>query len=217
MQGKKRGAGFKELAEWISAHPPIKAILLVIDCPDLLWHIYEQAGKRCGDDKSLLRYYFRKLVKLGLVRCLTPELKGTQPGRIYALTNKGIEIRKILCQKDRIEFVYRRLRGIDWHKYGRVVLGQQRIALLKVLDTAYSQRFYEIVEKISINLNYKTRAQTQGMAYQNVNKTLHWLVQEGLVMPEEFPGKKKRHKPVRRYRLASEGELMKKQIMVMAV
>lgn len=208
----KRGASFKELTDWISSHPVKKAIVFVIDKPNLLWHIYQEARKRCEQEITTMRYHMRELIKAGIIRSLTPNLKGKQPGRIYDLTKIGIEIKKILCQKQRIEFNHIRLRGIDWYKYGRVILGQQRIALLKILDSSYSQRLSEIVEKTKGAFHYKTRDKTLGIAIQNVNNTLRWLIKEKLIMSEKFPWEKKRHKPITKYRLTEEGDLFKRQM-----
>lgn len=51
-----------------------------------------------------------------------------------------------------------------------------------------------------------------GMVRQNVNNTLRWLIGEGLVIGEQFPRRRKRHKPITKYRLTEEGELFRRQI-----
>jgi DNA-binding HxlR family transcriptional regulator len=216
MQEVKRGKDSGELAKQISTNPIMKAIVAVIDGPNLLGYIYGDVYKRGGWNKSLVRYYFKKLTKLGILTSLTPELKGKQPGRVYDFTRKGVEIKKIYCSHEGREFVHKRLKGIDWYKYRKVLLGHQRVAIIKALDFQNSQRMSEIYEKIMKEFKYKTNIGKLGMARQNVFNTLQWLTKKGLVSKEEFPRKKKWQKPTTKYRLTQEGELMQKQIIAMS-
>lgn len=207
----KRGASFKELTDWVYFHPVKKAIVFIIDKPNLLWHIYHEARKRCEQEITTMRYHMRELIKAGIIRSLTPNLKGKQPGRIYDLTSTGIKIRRMLCQRQRIMFSHIRIKGIDWYKYSKVVLGRQRIALLKALDFSYSLTVNEIVNK-TMKFHYKTRGKILGIFRSNVYNTLQKLKKQNLVVRGYFPGQKKKHKPIIKYRLTEEGDLFKRQI-----
>ena len=220
MSGRKSGESLQDLSSWVYySHSIWKIIISAIDSPKLLSHIYTHGNTATGLNKQLFRYHIRKLVKLKLIKCLTPKLKPKEPGKIYDLTRKGLRIKKMLCDKENKDCLYKRLENIDWYKYGKVILASQRVALLRALDN-YPQRIYEIVAKIRKKLHYKTYTQktsghpsdkARGMVRQNVNNTLRWLIKKGLVISEQFPGKRKRHKPIAKYRLSEEGELIKKQ------
>ena len=220
MSGKKRGKSLRDLSSWVCSHPVRKAIIFAIDTPKLLSHIYAYGNTATGLNKLLFRHHIQKLVDLKIIKCLTPKLKSKESGKVYALTRKGLRIREIICDKENKHCLYKRLENIDWYKYGKVILGPQRVALLRVLDN-YPQRIYEITEKIRKKLRYKTYMQKTrgqpsdqawGMVRQNVNNTLRWLIKKGLVINEQFPRRKKRHKPITKYRLTEEGELLRKQI-----
>ena len=170
----------------------------------------------------MFRHHIQKFVNLKIIKCLTPKLKAKEPGKVYGLTGKGLKIKKIICDKENKDCVYRRLNGIDWHKYGKVILGPQRVALLKALDNERPQRIYELVDRIKEKLNYKTHTQkirnqpqdkAWGMIRQNVNNTLRWLIEQGLVVDEKFPGRKRKHKPITKYRLTREGDLIRRQML----
>ena len=212
MLARKSDESLQILSSWVCSHPARKAIILAIDSPTLL-------------NKLSFRYHIQKLVKLKIVKCLTPNLKSKEPGKVYDLTRKGLRVKEIICDKENKACLYKRLENIDWYKYGKVILGPQRVALLRTLDDKDSQRIYEIVAKIKRKLHYKTYMQKTrgqpsdkawGMVRQNVNNTLRWLIKEGLVVKEQFPRRRKKHKPISKYRLTEEGVLIRKQIEYLA-
>ena len=222
MSRKKRGESLQDLSSWVHySHSIWKIIISAIDAPKLLSHIYAHGNTATGLNKLTFRYHIRKLVKLKIIRCLTPKLKPKKPGKVYDLTRKGLRIKEILCDKENKDYIYKRLENIDWYKYGKVILGPQRVALLRALDDKHPQRIYEIAAKIKRKLRYRTYMQKTrghpsdkawGMVRQNINNTLRWLIKKGLVVDEQFPGRKKRHKPITKYLLTGEGELFRKQI-----
>ncbi|MCK5601656.1 hypothetical protein KAR91_07305 [Candidatus Pacearchaeota archaeon] len=210
MPGRKSDESLQILSSWVCSHPVRKTILFAIDTPKLLSHMF--------------RHHIQKLVNLKIIRCLTPRLKPKEPGKVYDLTRKGLRIKEILCDKENKDCIYRRLENIDWYKYGKVILGPQRVVLLRALDNC-PQRICEIVGKIKRKLHYKTYLQKTGghpsdkawgMVRQNVNNTLRWLIREGLVIGERFARRRKRHKPITKYRLSEEGELFRRQIEYLA-
>ena len=206
MSERKSDESLQILSSWICSHPVRKTIISAIDSPKLLSHMFQ--------------HHIRKLVKLKLIKCLTQKLKPKEPGKVYDLTRKGLRLKEMLCDKENKDCLYKRLENIDWYKYGKVILGSQRVTLLRALDI-YPQRIHELVMKIKRKLHYKTYMQktggypsdkARGMVRQNVNNTLRWLMKEGLVIDEQFPRRRKRNKPITKYRLTGEGELFRKQI-----
>ena len=206
MSERKSDESLQILSSWVCNHPVRKAIILAIDSPKLLSHMF--------------RHHIQKLVNLKIIKCLTPKLKPKESGKVYGLTRKGLRIKEMICDKENKDCLYNRLENIDWYKYGKVILGPQRVALLRALDNN-PQRIYEIVGKIKRKLRYKTYLQktsghpsdtARGMVRQNVNNTLRWLIEKGLVVSEQFPRRKRKHKPITKYRLTKEGELFRKQI-----
>ncbi len=220
MSERKSGKSLQILSSWVCSNSVWKTIIFAIDAPKLLSHIYACGNTATGLNKPLFRYHIRKLVKLKLIRCLTPGLKSKESGKVYDLTRQGLRVKEIICDKENKDCIYKRLDNIDWYIYGKVILGSQRVVILRALDN-YPQRIYELVRKITRNLHYKTYMQKTsnhpsdkawGMVRQNVNNTLRWLIKKELVISEQFPGKRKRHKPITKYRLTEGGELIKKQI-----
>lgn len=206
MSERKSDESLQILSSWVCNHPVRKAIILAIDSPKLLSHMF--------------RHHIQKLVNLKIIKCLTPKLKPKESGKVYGLTRKGLRIKEMICDKENKDCLYNRLENIDWYKYGKVILGPQRVALLRALDNN-PQRIYEIVGKIKRKLRYKTYLQktsghpsdtARGMVRQNVNNTLRWLIEKRLVVSEQFPRRKRKHKPITKYRLTKEGELFRKQI-----
>ncbi|MFH1237945.1 MAG: hypothetical protein V1491_00725 [archaeon] len=221
MSGRKSDDSLKALSLWVCSHPIRESILFTFDAPKLLSHVYEYGNTATGLNKLRFRHHIQKLFDLKIIKCLTPKLKPKESGKIYALTRKGLRIKELICHKEHKSCIYNRLENIDWYKYGKVLLGPQRIALLRALDNKYSQRIYEIVGKIKRKLHYRTYTQkissqpsdkAWGMVRQNVNNTLRWLIKKELVINEQFPRRKKSHKPISKYRLTEEGELFRKQI-----
>ena len=224
MSETKSGENLQILSSWICSISVWKIIISAIDAPNLLSHIYTHGNTATGLNKQLFRYHIQKLVKLKLIKCLTPNLKSKEPGKVYDLTRRGLRVKEIICDKENKDCLYKRLDNIDWYIYGKVILGSQRVVLLRTLDN-YPQRIYEIVGKIKRKLHYKTYMQKTkghpsdkawGMVRQNVNNTLRWLIKKELVISEQFPGKRKRNKLITKYRLTEEGELIKKQIGYLA-
>lgn len=222
MLGKKEGKNVEELSLLVSSHPVQKAIVFAINAPKLLSHIYIYGSKATKLNQGLFRHHIRQLTNRGIIKYLTPKLKFKEAGKVYDLTEKGLKVKKIICAKENKICLYKRLKNIDWYKYGKIVLGSQKIALLKVLDNKEPQRISKLVRIIRDRLHYKTQPQRArnypndkawGMVRQNVNNTLQWLVRRGLVVAEKFPRKKKRQIPITKYRLSEEGETIKRQML----
>lgn len=220
MPERRSDESLQILSSWVCSNSVWKTIISAIDAPKLLSHIYACGNTATGANKLLFRYHIQKLVKLKLIRCLTPNLKSKEPGKVYDLTRQGLRVKEIICDKENKDCLYKRIENIDWYNYGKVILGPQRVVLLRALDSC-PQRICEIVGKIKGKLHYKTHMQKTrgqpsdkawGMVRQNVNNTLRWLIKEKLVVSEQFPGKRKKHKPITKYRLSEEGELIKKQM-----
>lgn len=219
MPDRRSNESLQILSSCVCNNPIWKTIISSIDAPKLLSHIYTHGNTASGLNKLLFRYHIQKLVKLKIIKCLTPNLKSKESGKVYDLTGKGLRVKKILCDKENKDCIYKRIENIDWYKYGKVILGSQRVAILRALDN-YPQRICEIVGKIKRKFHYKTYMQKTrghpsdkalGMVRQNVNNTLRWLIKKGLAISDQFPGKRKRHKPIVKYRISEEGELVKKQ------
>lgn len=215
----KRGASLKKLLEWISAHPVRRSIIVVVDGPKLPSHIAKEAAKRCGKINLKISNIIRDFQRLGIMRCLTPKLKNGEKGRVFDFTNKGLEIKRVLCGEEGKKSFYSRLRGVNWYKYGWVISGSQKIALFKILDINIAQTLHEIMEKTK-EQGYKTRPQrlhcqpgdeARGITRMNLFDILKKAITEKLVeRKEEIWGKKRKRG---KYKLTKEGGLIKEQIL----
>lgn len=99
------------------------AVLEVMSKPKTPAEIRDQISLNKTQNLSLT---LNNLVKSGLIYCLNPKAR---TGKLYGVTKKGIKVRRKQGFKD-----YHQLDGVDWNKYGFVVSGRQRRAILKILD-----------------------------------------------------------------------------------
>lgn len=202
----KRGA--KNLFPWIYNNRIRKKILVMLEKPTIISEIAENIRKIFElKEAPKISAYIEQLEKTGILRCLTPQLKRGKPGRIYDLSEKGIKIKKKICKKDNIPFIYKKYEDIDWKNYGWCLTGKQKTALVRVLD-ANAVRKPELVKRTKEF--YKNKRNIKGITIQNIHDILQQMVKRGIVKIEIEQKKKKQF---RKYKLSKKGLKIKEMII----
>jgi len=153
------------------------------------------------------------LRKEGLVKCLTPELPGGQPGRVYGLTRKGRQLQRQLAKDDGLSVRYYQPR-LDWRSYGWVACGGQRRPVIRALSKEL-MRPKQILQHTKHHYQPGTQSslgQSLGISRQNLNDILQQVVARGIVVKEKETSNK-RGRDLMKYRLTNTGEKIK-QLLV---
>ena len=206
----KRGASLHRLLEWIYGERILKAIVVVSDRPMISSEIRKAVMKRLDIEQVKITEHIQKLGNFDILKCLTPKLKRVVIGRVYGLSESGIKLRKQLCKRDNMKFSYRQVPKVSWYKYGWVICGSQKLAVIRAIPCG-GARLRDIVEKT--NEFYVNRAGKEGIKKENVEDILRRMlirkvVRKGYEIRQR--GRKKRIVTV--YRLTNMGKLIKNQV-----
>ncbi len=206
MNGQGKEVLFSKLLESIEKNSIIKAIVFTFDMPRISSHIQERVRKQLGfEKKPVISRHLVFLEKRKIIKTLTLKLRPGSVGRVYGLSNIGIEVRKLLCAKYNIPFEYYCPGNVDWQDYGWAVSGSEKRALFRAMSTEAKRNveIHELTKQF-----YTTRKEkVKGMSRQHVND----LLQEGIkrkifsVEKEE----RRRKKTIVRYKLSNKGMKIK--------
>lgn len=208
-----RGEKSDKLATCIYRDRFKKAIISVIDKPTIISEIERNVAKRLDlKYERKINNYVEDLGKAGTIQCLTPELKKSKPGRVYSLSKIGVRIKKKICKKEKLSFVYNEIDDVNWENYGWCLTGTQKKSLITALDQKPLRQF-EIRRKIKEF--YRNRVNNRGISRQNLNDILKQMTSRGITIKEEtwITKIKKRTRPVRKYKLSEEGLKIKEQVL----
>ncbi|MFH0797159.1 MAG: hypothetical protein V2A65_08925 [Candidatus Omnitrophota bacterium] len=115
-----------------------KAIVAVLNAPRTVSEITGDVIKRLDlKDKPKIGKTLKELEQRRIIRCLTLKLKNGEPGRVYGLTKKGIDIVRRIYREIGERFEYRKLNRINWYDYGWCMNGSQKKAIIKALLHPY--------------------------------------------------------------------------------
>lgn len=167
-----------------------KAVLEVMSKPKNPAEIRGQIGlSRANNISSTLK----QLIDLNLIRCLNSKAK---TGKLYGLTKRGENLRKILLKEKSMPFNYAEPH-LNWPLYGWVICGRQKRAILKALSAPMSLRY--IKDKAH---NYNPR-----ISRENANDILQLFVKKEIAL--------KQRQGVRViFTLTKQGEKIRNQLLI---
>ena len=202
----RRGASTHFLFDWIYTHLILKSIIATFDKPKTVTQILKDIRQRLSlKTKPKLSLHLTALMNVKILKNLTPDIEHNT-GCIYGLTRKGLQIRKLICEKDNAPFSYKTSK-INWLDYGWCLTGTQKTAVILAL-TENPLRPFQILQ--NIRKFYSTRNKSIGITRQNLNDILQQMVKKGIV--EIIKTRRKRKKPLNEYRLNQTGIRLKKLV-----
>ncbi len=179
-----------------------KAVIAAIDRPTILSELAGNIAEKLKLDKTpRITAHINALEKLYVLKTLTPKLKKSRPGRVYALTDKGKKIKRLICGKDNTSYIYYEPEKFNWHSYGWCLTGTQKKSIISILE---KKPLRPIEIKHNIREKYKNRNNAWGITFQNLNDILQLMVKRKIVSVKEEQAKKKK-KPIKKYKLTKKG------------
>ncbi|MEM4368439.1 MAG: hypothetical protein QXO21_05475 [Candidatus Anstonellales archaeon] len=184
-----------------------RTILITLAKPKTISQIAEDITKQLNLEKiPKITNHIKEMEKLSILKILTPKLKKTKQGRVYGLTDKGKKIKKFLCIKEKIPFIYCEPEKFDWYTYGWCLTGSQKKAVICALN---EQPLRQKDLKNKIKEKYKNRNNSVGMSFQNINDLLQLMLKRNILAVEEEKIRRSKNKR-KKYKLTIKGLKIKK-------
>ena len=178
--------------EWISKEEGRGKILTTIKQP----LTGKQVGRRTGIPIDTCSYVVAKLVTRGLLTCLNPEARN---GRLYWLTDLGIQCRKRLCQDLALTYEEYDLPRIDWALYGWVCFSHRSIVMKTLTAPMQPSEIKRMIRK---------RKTEMKISANNIRDVVKLLLEKGIVQKVQV--RKKAHP---RYELTDSGNQFRELLM----
>jgi|GEM_PF-2729434 len=167
-----------------------RAVLEVMSKPKTPAELREQIGLKRNNNISPA---LRKLLELKLIFCLN---LCAVNGRLYGLTKKGKCRRRQLMEKNEKPYFYNHPRNLNWNLYGKIVIGRQRKAVLRVMATSMSLKC----------IRERAKEHNRKISRTNVNDILQFFVQQHIA-------RKIKNKTRIIFSLTKNGELIRTQLI----
>ena len=214
MQMRKRAHESYNIQELL-ADRLAAALIIAPDRPGTLLELRIKVATSCGRERlAKLTSQIQELVRAGIMKCLTPELRCGAPGRVYGLSpEKGRRIRKLLCGDRGTAATYSEPQ-VDWQDYGWAACGRQKKAIMGVMSDE-PLRPKDLLKKLKAQYRPRTQSQLgepRGISRQNLNDILQQAVRRGIVIKEE-EHRRKRVRQITRYRLSESGRKIKQLLI----
>ena len=161
--------------EWIKKDENRRTILMTIAQP----LTGKQIGRRTGIPIDTCSYVVAKLVARGLLICLNPEARN---GRLYWLTDLGIQCRRRFHRDLALAYKEYDLPSIDWALYGWICFSHRSIVMKTLTAPMQPSEIKRIIRKK--NTGTKISA-------NNIRDVVKLLLEKGIVQKVFF--RKKAH------------------------